>query len=293
MSRDDAISTGEMARLACIMEVCAPKAGNVHPLACFEDVTHHQFIAGAAAIAPILNRAPSQTVGKTIHDCVVATQEAAGSNTNLGIILLLAPLCAAPPDQPLGEGVNCVLDALTIDDAVKCYEAIRLAKPGGLGGAKEADVRRTPRVTLKQAMALAADRDAVARQYANGFQDVIGTVARDLTDEALMNNLSPSDRIVLAHLRQMAREPDSLIRRKCGDEVAQESSRRAQAALDAGWPVAEKSATMFASLDAWLRGDKHRRNPGTSADMIAAGLFVAMRRKQWRPDFRWLAEWVT
>lgn len=293
MSHGEAMSTGEMALLACIMEVCAPKGGNVHPGASFDDVTHQDFIASAVAIAPILNVAASQSIGQTIHDCVVATQEVVGSNTNLGIILLLAPLCAVPLDQALNEGLCRVLDALSVDDAVRCYEAIRLAKPGGLGSTKEADVRELPHVTLKQAMALAADRDAIARQYANGFGDVISSVARDLSDEATSEKISQSDLIVLSHLRQMAREPDSLIRRKCGDEVAIESSQRAQSVLDAGWPMTKESATRFAALDAWLRSDGHRRNPGTSADLIAAGLFVAMRHGWLKPNYDWLEELAT
>jgi len=298
MSPSDAATTfhsspGETARLACIMEVCAPKAGNVHPAVRFRDVTHEHFIASAEAIKPILSRATSQCVGQTILDCVIATQQAAGSNTNLGIILLLAPLCAVPLKMPIESGILKVLDDLTVEDAALTYEAIRLAKPGGLGRVKDADVEQLPRINLKQAMSLAADRDAIARQYVCGFQDVIESVAHDLAQPPNDTAMTQADCIVLAHLKQMAREPDSLIHRKCGDVVAQESAARAQAVIDAGWPRGRESGTMFATLDRWLREDGHRRNPGTSADLIAAGLFVAMRQGRLQPDFNWLKEHVS
>ena len=293
MSAVDVISIGELARRACLMEVCAPKAGNVHPAARFTDVTHIDFITSANAIAPILARALSRSIGATILDCVHATQKAVGCNTNLGIILLLAPLCAVPLHEPLATGIHRVLDALTLDDAARAYEAIRLAKPGGLGNAHAEDVHAVPTISLKQAMGLAAERDAIARQYAHDFTDVIRCIASDLAEGSSQASPVVGERIVHAHLKQMAREPDTLIMRKCGIEVATQSSRMARQVLDAGWPGTRQGRELFATFDAWLRSDGHRRNPGTTADLIAAGLFVAMREKQLSADIQWLAEWAT
>jgi triphosphoribosyl-dephospho-CoA synthase len=240
------------------------------------------FVVSAIAVRPVLDRAAELGVGRAVLQCVRATREAVGANTNLGIVLLLAPLCAVRDEVPLEQGVRAVLDSLSREDAQLTYEAIRLAKPGGLGRAAAQDVRREPTVSLVEAMRLAADRDAVARQYVNGFADVFAVADELATDELPLDEL-----IVRAHLRRMAAEPDSLIARKAGRDEAVESRRRAAAVLDAGWPAGEAARGAFARLDRWLREAGGRRNPGTSADLIAAGLYVALRAGRLTPPFRW------
>ena len=101
------------------------------------------------------------------------------TNTNLGMILLLTPLAAVPPTIDLADGVEQVLAATTRDDARLVYQAIRLASPGGIGRVDEQDVADEPTMTLREVMALAADRDLVARQYAGGFQEVLSRSAAD------------------------------------------------------------------------------------------------------------------
>jgi triphosphoribosyl-dephospho-CoA synthase len=131
-------------------------------------------------------------------------------------------------------------------------------------------------------MGLAAEQDAVARQYVTGFRHVLRVCAR------WFDNARPLDEsIVTAHLRQMAFEPDSLIRRKCGLPTAVECQRRAAAVLAAGFPHSASGRRRFASLDRWLRADGNRRNPGTSADLVAAGLFAALRRRRLAAPFAW------
>lgn len=285
MPAPEPMPIADAVRWACVLEVSAPKAGNVHRGASFHDATWRDFITSAEAIAPVLAEAPSRGVGRTILDAVTATQRRTGTNTNLGIILLLAPMCAAPRDEPLAQGIERVLAALTVEDATLAFEAIRAAKPGGLGDARQGDVRSAPTVTLLEAMRLAADRDGIARQYASGFADVLGPIACDLAGDDLPLLLL---RIVRAHLRQMARRADTLIARKCGPALAQESADRARAVLDAGWPDAPGASEAFAAFDAWLRADGNRRNPGTSADLIAAGLFALLREGRLGPPFEGL-----
>lgn len=281
---DDALpEPGRWAHIACVAEVTAFKAGNVHPTAAFEEVTWETFVVSAMACAPVLNCAVERGVGPTVLECVEATRAAVGTNTNLGIILLLAPLCAVPLDRSLGEGVGRVLAALDDDDARSIYRAIRLADPGGLGRHEVADVRDNPDRSVVEAMRRAADRDAVARQYVNGFADVLDRIAplmspgRGTLDQA----------IVWAHLEQMAHEPDSLIRRKCGEAIACESQQRAVSVLAAGWPETPDGYVRFDEFDAWSRADGHRRNPGTSADLITAGLFAALREGVIASPFMW------
>ncbi len=125
-------------------------------------------------------------------------------------------------------------------------------------------------------MRLAADRDLIARQYTNAFADVFGGTAKFIV-EGVGQGLSISQAIVWAHIRQLAVEPDSLIQRKCGPQVARQASEHAAAVLSSGPPGTAAYDQATNNLDCWLRADGHRRNPGTTADLIAAGLFVLLR----------------
>ena len=187
-----------------------------------------------------------------------------GQNTHLGILLLLAPLAASEHREDLPN----VLQYLTVDDARHVYGAIRIMEPGGMGDAKEQDVRDEPTATLLECMRLAADRDSIARQYASGFHDVFRFLDNlDATEFATWRSA-----ILHLQLQIMAESPDTLIARKCGAEIAEESAARARAVLNCG-----VSADAVREFDDWLRADGHRRNPGTTADLVAATLFVALR----------------
>jgi triphosphoribosyl-dephospho-CoA synthase len=266
---------GLCAQLACVWEATARKAGNVHRFADFADVTYLDFVASAAAVAPVLRRAAGRGVGETVLECVRATRRVVRTNTNLGIVLLLAPLAAVPDGEELHGGVRRVLAALDVDDSRHVYEAIRLAVPGGLGDAPQQDVRAEPTLPLRDAMALAAGRDLVARQYAADFAEVFE--GAPTLRRALEETGSLEAAIVRTHLHLMANHPDTLIRRKRGTEEADESARRARQALDAGWPQRPEGRDAFAALDAWLRAVGHQRNPGATADLVTACLYLLLR----------------
>ncbi len=309
-------SPGQIAQWACVAEVSAKKAGNVHPGqgGAFSDCDWESFVVSAMVCRPILDRVAELGVGQAVLAAVKATRDAVGVNTNLGMLLLLAPLCVTVER----EALRGVLDGI---DGDAMYKAIRLAKPGGLGTVDEGDVhdagglgrekdgeRAKPQGAghasgnaggkaggnvggnaggnvggVMDAMRLAEARDGIAREYVNGFAGVFDFVARRLVErydagEAL-------DRaIVRVHLELMARQPDTLIARKCGQGVADESARRAQKVLDCEAADFDRE---FVGFDAWLRADGHTRNPGTSADLIAAGLFVAMARGEITMPWRW------
>jgi triphosphoribosyl-dephospho-CoA synthase len=264
------LPVGLCAQAACILEATARKPGNVHRFADFADVTYLDFILSAAAVAPELEMARSRPVGDTVLSAVRATRLVTATNTNLGIVLLLTPLAAVPDGEGLRPGVERVLSGLTVADAGSVYEAIRLANPGGLGRADEQDVAGEPTVTLREAMALAAGRDLVARQYADGYRAVFEVGLPALREPARDWEAA----VIGCHLRLLAEYPDSLIARKRGVAVAEEASRRARAVLDAG---GVGNAAALAELDGWLRADGHARNPGTTADLVTACLFVGLR----------------
>lgn len=268
-------------RSACYLEVATSKPGNVHPRARFDDVTHHDFVKSADIVAPILARTAENGVGATIWQAVEQVQKQVGTNTNLGIILLLAPICAVPADQSIAEGIEKVLSGLTVDDAAFVYRAIRETSPGGLGSAEEHDVSQVPQVTLWEAMAAAASRDTIAAEYANGYSVILNEGLPRLRTRGLIadnwQDANWQDKIIDLHLSLMAEIPDTLIARKCGIEVAQMSAQKAAAALEQGGVHTMAGQQAIDELDTWLRADGHRRNPGTTADLVAASLFAALR----------------
>ncbi len=257
-------------REACLAEATARKLGNVHPQASFDDLTHGDFVASAEAAAPWLARAGELGVGAAILEAVTATRHRVNTNTNLGIALLIGPLAAVPSELPLAEGISSVLKSLTPADANAVYEAIRRAQPGGLGRVAQADVHEAPTIELREAMRLAAGRDLIAQQYVTDFALVLES-ARFFADGVT------EERILDLQLHLLSTQLDSLILRKCGPQVAEEARTHARGVLQAGPADSETGRQARINFDAWLRADGHRRNPGTTADIIAASLFVAHR----------------
>jgi triphosphoribosyl-dephospho-CoA synthase len=259
---------------ACVLEVRAPKPGNVHPGARFDDLDWRDFVNSGQAVAPILARTSELGVGRAIRDAVVATRQVAPSNTNLGIVLLLAPLAAAAARGPLRTHLEPVLAGLSQHDASLVYEAIRLAQPGGLGSAPEGDVAAAPPGTLRDMMHLAAHRDSIAAEYARGYSITLTEGVPRLCARWPAGLHDPREAIVGLHLELLALVPDTLIARKWGRAVAQEAADRAAATLRLGWPRTSAGQSEFTRLDAWLREPGKRRNPGTTADLVASSLFV-------------------
>ena len=271
------IEAGDRAQLACLLEATARKPGNVHRFADFAGTSYLDFVASSQVVGRVLRAETvvNTGVGPAVEQAVRETIHQVGTNTNLGMILLLAPLVAVPDGIEQRAGVANVLSHLTVSDARAVYRAIRRASPGGLGSAPEQDVAAEPTVTLRQAMAVAADRDGVARQYANNFADVFD-LGLPALEQGMKSGWSLEQAIVACHLRLMAELPDTLVMRKCGKPVAEESARRAAEVLERGWPESEAGRHEIVRLDQWLRADGNKRNPGTTADLVAAVLFAAL-----------------
>lgn len=262
---------------ACALEVSSPKPGNVSPGCEFSNASVSDFLKSATAIAPELAFAGNRPLGKTILAAVTATQNTVGHNTNLGIILLLTPLAAVPPEQSLFDGIDAILQAATLEDSCDVYEAIRLAQPAGLGNAQEQDLNDVPTINLRACMQLAADRDMIARQYVIGFRDVL-LAGLEWLRESAEHSTKLEMRIQWLAVRIIAEFGDSLIERKCGRDMSDQVRGMALDLLKSGWPTRPKSASAYDSLDQFLRADGNRRNPGTTADLVAAVLFSALRQ---------------
>lgn len=277
-------------RAACVLEATAPKVGNVHPSAHFDDLTFDHFVAAAESTAAVMGDLRGvESLGPLIRSAVRASRQANGTNVNLGIILLLGPLLAGEPQSRLERsekdwlsGIHEILSQMTPSHGGYVASAIAEAQAGGLESPEVSeesslnlnrvvvDQLTPPPYDLIEAMRVSADRDRIAFQYASGFQDLFETVVpaiRQSVEEVgeLLGG------IVLAHIRLISESGDSLIARKCGIGESQRVQGLAQRCLESYGPRS------IAELDRALRSDGHRHNPGTTADLIAAGLYVCLR----------------
>jgi triphosphoribosyl-dephospho-CoA synthase len=259
---------------ACRDELDALKPGNVHHFAGSDRKSVGAFVRSADVAAPALCAAGAR-VGVRILAAVEATSAAVGSNTNLGIILLCAPLAAAAeaPSSDLRTALGRVLADLDSLDADLAFRAIVRAAPAGLGHAEQHDVFAPATVTLRQAMAAAADRDRIAAQYDSIFADVF-MLGEPLLNSALLRAPHPRWATLAVYLAFLSAFPDSHIVRKHGTAVAEETRRIAatfhQRAQALGSPDA-----LLADLLAWDTALKAGGiNPGTSADLTVATLFT-------------------
>jgi triphosphoribosyl-dephospho-CoA synthase len=272
-ARTDVVSA---AQLACVLEASAEKPGNITPTHDFEDTSYADMLRSGIELGPELGRAGERSVGATVLAAVRASRGAAGANTNLGIALLLTPLArAALTGQPLRERLADVLRALSVDDARDAYAAIRLAGAGGLDEPVEHDVRDEPRVTLREAMAASAQRDTIASEYVSDYAVTFELGLPALAD-ALGEGLRARDATVELALRLLAEVPDTLIARKREVEAAARVAAGAREVLDAGGVRTARGRRALTEFDGTLRRDGNALNPGTTADLVTAVLFVAL-----------------
>jgi triphosphoribosyl-dephospho-CoA synthase len=262
---------------ACRAELEALKPGNVHRHAAGHgmEIAHFERAAEAAA-GPIAD--PTLSVGKRILRATEASFAATGLNTNLGIVLLCAPLAKAAGEMTLDIGLrrslDVILSSLDEQDAEDAFAAIRLANPAGLGRVKAGDVRENAKpITLIAAMRLAAERDRIANAYVTAYSDVFDfalPVLKDARAIATDSNFA----VTTLHMTFLAEFLDTHIIRKYGEPAA-ETVRQEARALRRSWaPIASaKSIGPLVQFDAKMKSSG--LNPGTTADFVVATLFAA------------------
>ncbi len=259
-----------------ITEVNALKPGNVSPYSEGHDMTVADFVKSAELSSPILCD-PSLSVGERILEGVKMTISEVGCNTNLGMLLLFAPLVRAAElgVSSLHANLGNVLRGLDTKDAAYIFEAISHASPGGLGQSEKYDVNKklADSITMQMAMTEAKDRDLIAKQYVTDFVDIFSIGFRRIQDFAHRWN-SVQWAAVACYMGFMAEFPDSHIRRKYGQKVAEQIKINAA-------PIAtafqtkdspEEATEMLMEFDKALK--QKDVNPGTSADLTAASLLV-------------------
>ena len=260
---------------ACRLDVTALKPGNVSEAVAGHGMTADDFHRSSHASADAISN-PGLSLGARIYSAVAATRSAVGCNTNLGMLLLCAPLAEAAmqarPGEDLHRALQVVLRDATVDDAEQVFAAIRLANPGGLGDADAHDVRDIADVPLRQAMAAAADRDRIARQYASGFADLFEDALPRYTAVRLAEG--DEHRVVTdLYLYLLSSFPDSHVLRKHGYAAAI-AVRDDGIAVYADWRADRDSGAgeQLQAFDQRLKGAGI--NPGTTADLTVATLFL-------------------
>jgi len=296
-------SIGQIATLSIILEASSRKAGNVFPGISFADMHYEDFVRSAMAIGPVLDQAGRIGTGRLIYRAVEATRNSVGINTNLGTLLLLVPLaialhqsrCAADKKLPtvnpsqLENATRKVLQQLNKSDSQWVYKAIVLASPGGLGSSDKMDVRDSKAPDdLREAMQLASPLDWIARCYTDNFEALFQEIAPAILQEAQECG-DVSEGVRRFQVRWLAEHGDSLVLRKQGEHENKQLKLRAAKvayALDI-LSDQERQQLVIApfekqwlQLDRWLRAKGNRRNPGTTADLIAAALFVLLATDQ-------------
>ena len=297
------LTPGQIATLVCQLEVAAAKPGNVHRSADFEDATLIDFLNSGVALGHAIDAALDQShsvgVGQMILSAIEATAWVTNTNTNLGIILLLCPLAYLHGRAEALEikTLTRLLNTLTPKDAQDVYAAIARSGAGGLEFQTSEATMKQPHDVFEHdaapddlliAMKSAAERDMIAKQYCTGFKEVFEFVLPAI-EQGLTRFQLLSSAIVFAHVKTMAQFPDSLIARKLGDQAAVQSAGHAQRAIDQFEQCKEEFTPFWDSvsaLDFWLRSDHHRRNPGTTADLISAALYVGVATGRLQPPFR-------
>lgn len=262
-------------RDACLAELDALKPGNVHRFADGHGMSAADFENSATAASLVIG-VKDMGVGQRIALAVEATREVVDHNTNLGIILLAAPLAQAAleGDGTLRDRVSQVLAALTVEDAQAAYRAIRQAEPGGLGEAPAHDLARDPDVTLLEAMRAAETRDRIAWNYTHDFVDVFDLGLKWLKGGRRRWGDVPWVATYI-YLGFLAHIPDTLIERKFGSTAASEVRDEARP-IEAGLSQCRDPRDMLGPLSAFDASLKERGlNPGTSADLTVATLFAA------------------
>ena len=261
---------------ACMGELQALKPGNVHIFADGHGMTIDDFVKSADVTADIIAN-PALSLGERIFYAVDATQQAVGQNTNLGVLLLCAPLIEAAfnrkQDQTFEQSLHEVLGQTTVSDAHWFAKAIVLANPAGLGKVKQGDVHAEPTLTLLEMMKLAQFKDRIAWNYANAYSDIMWFGVNRYRD-AMLKWERPAWATTALYLALLSGQPDTHVLRKFGETTARKVMQEASD-LELNYWQSDNPKLMQKALLGWDVSLKQRGiNPGTSADFVVSILLA-------------------
>jgi triphosphoribosyl-dephospho-CoA synthase len=264
-------------RQACLSELDALKPGNVHRYSDGHGMTLEDFITSAEVSAKPLT-APGLGLGERIYRAVEATREAVACNTNLGILMLCAPLVQTLLESDrsggaLRERLCSVLQRVDETETAWLYRAIQLAAPAGLGSCERYDVAETPNAPLLEIMRHASERDLIARQYSTGFSTLFEVAVPQLR-RFEQRWQSKRWAVTGLYLSLLARFPDTHIQRKYGLYKAVGISLHAAELVQGLSRMDKPEHYQLRLLQADSEFKRKGINPGTSADMTVATLFI-------------------
>ena len=303
---DKAKLISQCLELAVLLEASAHKPGNVSVVTNFDHTRYEHFLASAVATATSFEYAASRGmavaegriktsdigVGDIIRNSVADIDRwQHGGNTLLGTVMLLAPLAVAAGMTPMSQesyhipslrkSLKTVIESTTPQDAVDVYDAIRIAKPSGLGKAPKLDVTNPSatkqilkeHVSLLEVFGIAEPYDLICSEWVNNYP-----VTFDFTYPRLIKRLQSggfNGSVIETFLMVLSEHPDTFIARKAGLDKAREVSTRARQILSSGLgtPAGRKELLEF---DNWLRASSNLLNPGTTADIMAAALALCV-----------------
>jgi len=284
MAQIDPSHIARCAQLAMILEVSAtPKPGNIDRDHNYIDTRFEHFLASAVGVYPILEKAANSKagVGKLIFDSVTESGKwQSGGNTHFGAFLLLIPLVMAggrcENKKRLREAVSRIIRETTVDDAVEFYRAFAWAgvKVKPVDDLDLADTDSIEKImaqglTLFDMMDMSSGYDMIAEEWVNGFEKTFqcSAMIREKISKYGIN-----DAVVLTFMELLSRNNDTFIRTKFDIKKAEEVSMRAKIILQKGDMTQIKND--ICQFDEELL--KEGVNPGSTADIIIAGLFVSL-----------------
>ena len=260
---------------ACHKDIEAIKPGNVNI-----NSPHHDTTASDYLISSINSGSElfydSYSLGDRILNAIVATKKETSMNTNLGIVLLCAPIAHALlnyKEMSLKEAITKTIDNATSDDTVKICEAINIANPGGLGDVLDYDTKSMPAVKLREIMSYSAQYDRISYQYHNNYQDILDFIIPSL-DKNMIKYKSSDISISMTYLQILSKIPDSHISRKLGEEIAKKTSNHVNDLLKIQDKDCSEDYLVKQLNDLDYEYKKKGINPGTTADLLVASLMI-------------------
>ena len=284
----DANEIAKIAQIASALEVSGyPKPGNVHRTRDYSDMVFEDFIISGIVIGDTIREACTDVdvenpkLGKYILQAVAETDKWIKNNTNLGIVMMITPIAVAAAISDsfddIRENVKVVMGNTSVDDACDLYDAINIADAGGMGDQDEYDVAsdnaknelRENSQTMYDVLKISAPWDMLAREMTSDMPAVfeIGyPTYHELTQEK-----SKNEACVLTFLTILSQVPDTLISRKYGSDEALKVSMMVRDLLNLR--DEPDFAEKLKEFDDFLF--KNKLNPGTTADLTAASIFVS------------------
>lgn len=272
------MTPAQRGQLALLLEVCGtPKPGNVDRHHDYPDLRFEHFLAGAiGAYNGLVTAANGGALGSAFEDAICGMSQQTGGNTQFGALLLITPMVRTAADGDIApDAITDVVERTTVEDAANFYRAfehVDVAVADPPDAYEDLDVRRgsgaieaieTRGLTLYDVMELSAPVDGVAREWTTGFDRSFDAGARLLEGDGPV-----PDRTARVFLELLADEPDTFIEKTHDEATATEATRRARLARDGEIHPSDLAAEFI----------EREINPGTTADIVAGGLFIALDR---------------